>query len=98
MNIKGSDDLTDLSLEEVCSKCGFTSVTVTSYIQEGLIDFKGDDVSLWRFTEHHLVILQSVYRLENDLRLNPAGAVLAHELMVEIESLKKKLQRLSFDE
>lgn len=98
MSITGSDDLTDLSLEELCSRCGFTSVTVTSYVQEGLLDLKGDDVSLWRFTEHHLVTLQRVYRLENDLRLNPAGAVLAHELMLEIENLKKKLKRMSDDQ
>lgn len=89
------DDLVEtehFTLEEVCENCGLKVVEVTTYIQEGLIDVLNEDVSEWRFTETHLVRIQKASRLERDLRLNPAGVVLALELMSEIESLKKKIR------
>lgn len=98
MSATDRDGGIDLSLDELCERCGFTHLIVTNYVQEGLLDIEGEDVSLWRFSETHLLTLQKVYRLESDLRLNPAGAVLAHELMLEIESLKKKLQRSSHEQ
>jgi len=87
------NDIAHLTLEDVCKSSGLTIVQITEYIQEGLFEVRGDDKEHWRFSETHLVMFQKVLRLEQDLRLNPAGAVLALELMAEIENLKKRLRR-----
>ena len=55
---------------------------------------RGDDITRWRFSEISVVRIQKAYRLEKDLRLNPAGAALALELMSQIEELKIQIKRL----
>jgi chaperone modulatory protein CbpM len=84
----------ELTLEDMCESCGLSADELIAYLKEGLVDVEGDDKTRWRFTEIHLIHFQKVVRLERDLRLNPAGAVLALELLGEIESLKKRLKLL----
>ena len=86
-------DRAELTLDEVCTACGIQTETVVTYVQEGLIDLAGDDVSQWRFSETQLVHLQKAHRLERDLRLNPAGSVLVLELRARIEQLETRLRR-----
>jgi len=90
-------DKTELTLADLCESCGLSAVQITAYVQEGLFEVSGDDARHWRFSETHLVIFQKVVRLEQDLRLNPAGAVLAFELMNEIDVLKRQLRHLGAD-
>ena len=83
-----------LALEDICETCGLPESKVRAYIQEGVVEVRGDDITRWRFSEISVVRIQKAYRLEKDLRLNPAGAALALELMSQIEELKSKLKRL----
>lgn len=94
MSVDDPTERAELTLEEICQRCGLSADKVIAYLKEGLIDVKGDDTMRWRFNEFHLIHFQRVIRLERDLRLNPAGAVLALELLDEIESLKKRLKLL----
>ena len=63
-----------------------------SYVEEGLIEVSGPDTQSWRFTRTHIVHLQKAHRLEQDLRLNPAGSVLVLELQAQIERLQARLR------
>lgn len=92
MNDDVLNDQATLTLKDVCEKCGLDSDTVTTYVEEGLLEISGDATGTLHFSRTHVVRLQKATRLERDLRLNPAGAVLALELMTEIESLKNKLR------
>ncbi len=83
-----------LALGDICESCGLSESKVITYIEEGLVEVQGNDVKLWRFSEISMVQIQKVHRLEKDLRLNPAGAALALELMSQIEDLKNQLRRL----
>lgn len=83
-----------LTIMDICISSGLSVMQLTDYIEEGLIDVTGSDVEQWRFSETHLILIKKVSRLEQDLRLNSAGAVLALELMREIERLRKKLNYL----
>lgn len=94
MSVNDPAEREDLTLEEICERCGLSVDKLTAYLKEGLVDVEGDDTTRWRFNEVHLIHFQRVVRLERDLRLNPAGAVLALELLDEIESLKKRLKLL----
>lgn len=82
-----------LTLQDICENYGLSESTVRTYIEECVVEVQGDDVSLWRFSEVSVVQIQKTHRLERDLRLNPAGAALALELMSQIEELKNQLKR-----
>ena len=82
-----------LTFDDICECCGLPEAKVKTYIEENLIEVQGDDVTQWRFSEISMVWIQKASRLERDLRLNPAGAALALELMSQIEDLKNQLKR-----
>jgi len=87
-------DQETLTLREVCEHCSLDQEAVVAYVQEGLVDVKGNNSGSWRFSEIHMIHIQKASRLERDLRLNPAGSVLVLELMNEIDRLKKQLKFL----
>ena len=87
-----------LALRDVCERCGLPETTIWAYVEEGVIEVEGDDVARWRFSEVSIVRVQKAHRLELDLGLNPAGAALALELMVQIDELKTQIKRLQRDE
>jgi chaperone modulatory protein CbpM len=82
-----------LTLNDICESCGLLESKVRTYIEESVVEVQGDDVKLWRFSEVSVVKIQKAHRLERDLRLNPAGAALALDLMSQIEELKNQLRR-----
>lgn len=84
----------EMTLDEICQSCGLSTETVLTYVQEGLIDVHGDPASGWRFSEIQMIHIQKAGRLERDLRLNPAGSVLALELMEKIKNLENQIKRL----
>ena len=86
-----------LTLNDICESCGLSESKVRTYIEESVVEVRGDDVKLWRFSEVNMVRIQKACRLEQDLRLNPAGAALALELMSQIEDLKNQLMRFERD-
>lgn len=83
-----------LTLEELCENCGLPAAKVTAYVEEGLIEVRGEVVTEWRFSEASIVQIGKAHRLEQDLRLNPAGATLVLELIARIEALKAQIRRL----
>lgn len=85
---------TRLELTDLCERCGLPETVIRTYVEEGLLEAQGEDVSRWRFSEVSLVRVQKARRLERDLRLNPAGAALALELLERIEQLQATIARL----
>ena len=82
-----------LRLEDICLQCSLSISKATAYIEEGVVDVQGDDVEQWRFSEVSIIQFKKAQRLEQDLRLNPAGVALALELMSQIDELKTRLER-----
>ncbi|GAG10888.1 unnamed protein product [marine sediment metagenome] len=87
-----SEDYT-LTLKDVCERCGLSESKVITYVEESVVAAHGTDVELWRFSEVCIIQIRKAHRLERDLRLNPAGAALALELISHIEDLKLQLKR-----
>ncbi|MBZ0218143.1 MAG: chaperone modulator CbpM [Fimbriimonadaceae bacterium] len=87
-----SEDLA-LALEDICETCDLTESKIRAYIEEGVVDVQGDDVKQWRFSEVSIVQFQKAQRLEQDLRLNPAGVAIVLDLMSQIDELKNQLRR-----
>lgn len=87
-----------LGLTDICERCGLPEAMIRAYVEEGVLASQGDDVARWRFSEVEVVRVQKARRLQRDLRLNPAGAALALELMEQIEDLRARLARLEREE
>jgi len=83
-------DEPELSLDEACAACGLTREEIGAYVAEGIAEARGPVVE-WRFSRLTVVRLSRARRLERDLGLNPAGALLALDLMAEIERLQRRL-------
>lgn len=83
----------ELVFEDICEKCEVPKSKIFAYIEEGVVEVRCDEAKHWRFSEVSIVRIQQAHRLEQDLRLNPAGAALALDLMAKIEKLKNQLKR-----
>ena len=81
-----------LTLTELCESCGLPEMTVRTYVDEGVVEVQGENITTWRFSEVNMVRIQKAWRLERDLRLNAPGVALVLELLSRIEELERKLQ------
>lgn len=82
------EELTTLTLADVCRACDTHSDTVVKLVHEGVIDISVIEQSLpsedWRFTGIHLHRAKVAMRLHRDLGVNFAGAALALQLIDDL--------------
>lgn len=90
------EDITELTLGDLCRACGAQVDIIIELIGEGVIEITSIEQSLpqehWRFSGVHLHRAKVAMRLHRDLGVNFAGAALALQLMDELEGVKLKLR------
>lgn len=90
------EDITELTLSDLCRACGAQADIIIELISEGVIDITLIEQSTppdhWRFTGLHLHRAKVAMRLHRDLGVNFAGAALALQLMDELQALKLQLR------
>ncbi len=90
------EDITELTLDEMCRACAAQTDTIIELISEGVIDapvpWPDQPPEQWRFTGLHLRQAKIAVRLQRDLGVNLAGAALALQLMDEIQVLREKIR------
>lgn len=90
------EDITELTLDEMCRACAAQTDTIIELISEGVIDAPvpspDQPPEQWRFTGLHLRRAKIAVRLQRDLGVNVAGAALALQLMDEIQVLREKIR------
>ena len=90
------EDVTELTLDDLCRACAAQSDVIIELVSEGVIDTfdtpPNQPPEHWRFTGLHLHRAKVAMRLHRDLGVNFAGAALALELMDELQILKAKLR------
>ena len=90
------EDITELTLEDLCRACAAQADIIIELVSEGVIDTAGTPPNQppdqWRFTGLHLHRAKVAMRLHRDLGVNFAGAALALELMDELQVLKARLR------
>ena len=90
------EDVTELTLDDLCRSCAAQSDVIIELVSEGVIDTANAPPNQppehWRFTGLHLHRAKVAMRLHRDLGVNFAGAALALELMDEVQALKAKLR------
>ena len=75
-----------MSLSELCQCCSLPAEQLLVMVNHGIIEPLEPSVpsSHWQFTGDSLIRVQTALRLQRDLDINLAGAVLAVELLDEI--------------
>jgi chaperone modulatory protein CbpM len=84
------EQISHLTLEEVCSICQVTPDYIQQVIAYNIIEPQGLP-SKWQFNDQHLKRLQILLRLQQDLEINLAGGALVIELMEELAELRSKI-------
>jgi chaperone modulatory protein CbpM len=95
--VEESDQLSFVSL---CRYCALPTKTVIKMVNRGIIEpvNPSQSYSQWQFTRLALLRVQTALRLQRDLDVNLAGAVLAIELLDEIKQLRQQLGALKKQE
>jgi chaperone modulatory protein CbpM len=90
------EDITELTLEDLCRACAAQADIIIELVSEGVIDNMATPQDVppehWRFTGLHLHRAKVALRLQRDLGVNFAGAALALDLMDELELLRTKIR------
>jgi chaperone modulatory protein CbpM len=86
------EELTELTLAEVCRACTVNVECIVELVEEGVITPIGREPHRWRFSGAHMRRATVALRLQRDLGINLAGAALALELLDEVEALRARLR------
>jgi chaperone modulatory protein CbpM len=84
----------ELTLQELCDACQRSSDFIDELIEYGAIQPRGFSIATWRFDAKQLQRIQRMLRLQEDLEVNLAGAVLAVDLMEKIDALETEVEIL----
>ncbi len=81
-----------LTLVALCRYCSLPAESLIKMVEQGVIDpiDPSQSYSHWQFSGTSLLRVQTALRLQRDLEVNLAGAVLALELLDEIKQLRQQ--------
>jgi chaperone modulatory protein CbpM len=82
-----------LSLAQLCALCQTEPEFVFELVEEGVLEVQRTQVTTWRFRALELRRTFTAARLQRDLGVNAAGAALALQLLEDIETLQRQVQR-----
>ena len=80
---------TRCTLADLCRLCGVNAELILEMIDEGILTPEGPSPQEWRFTFVAIKRVQTVIRLQQDLRVNLPGCALVLELLEELEELRR---------
>ncbi|MGD9947932.1 MAG: chaperone modulator CbpM [Desulfobulbus sp.] len=84
---------TRCSLVDLCRLCKVSAELIESMIDEGILTPEGRSPRDWQFSFVAVKRVQTVIRLQQDLRVNLPGCALALDLLDEIEALRPLTRR-----
>jgi chaperone modulatory protein CbpM len=88
------DDRSEVTMDELCQACRVDQSVIMGLVEEGIVEPIAGDPRPYRFSGTTLPRVVRALRLQRDLELNLAGVAFALDLINEIESLRKRLQRM----
>jgi chaperone modulatory protein CbpM len=84
----------DIPTVEVGRRCDVSRDELIAMIEEGVAQPLGPSPETWRFSAAAAERIHTAVRLLQDLRLNPAGAALAVDLLEEVRTLRRRVRTL----
>ncbi len=88
------EETATLSMAELCHACGVHAELIAEYVEYGILEPQGREMTTWRFPATSLRRAQRALRLQHDLSINAAGIALALELLDEVSALRARLAAL----
>jgi len=88
------DEGSEVTLDELCQACRVDQSVIMALVEEGIVEPIAGGPRSYRFSGTTLPRVVRALRLQRDLELNLAGVAFALDLINEIESLRKRLQRI----
>lgn len=88
------DEILELSFLDVCKQNDISEEMLLEMLEHGLLDTIMVPSKHLVFSGIHIKRIVSACRLHRDLGINPAGVILALELMDERDDLQQQLQIL----
>ncbi len=87
------EDADAMSLAELCQCCSLPAEQIITMIEYGVIEpLEPRATSIrWQFSGNSVLRIQTAVRLQRDLDVNIAGAVLALELLDEVKKLRQEV-------
>lgn len=82
-----------LTLVELCQACCAEEDHVVAWVDEGVLEPRGESPQNWRFSGESLRRARLALRLWRDLEVNPPGVALALDLLDEIAALRARMIR-----
>jgi len=82
----------EFTVDELCRNCSLKLERVVEFVQEGVLDPRGENHAQWRFKLSSIRRVRTAMRLQRDLGVNLAGAALALELLDRISELQSRLR------
>lgn len=79
-----------VGIDDLCRSCTVEVETITSLVDEGILEPVGSQVEQWRFTVTSLRRVKTAIHLQRDLGVNLAGAALALDLLDRIARLESR--------
>lgn len=86
------DELTEITIVELCRSCAVEAELIEAMIDEGVIEPTRKRDQGWCFTLSTVKRTRVAVRLQRDLGVNLAGAALVIELLARIEHLERLQQ------
>ena len=80
----------EFTAEELCRTCTLQFDHIVAYVEEGVLEPRGESHEEWRFSISSIRRVRTAMRLQRDLGVNLAGAALALELLERIAELEKR--------
>jgi chaperone modulatory protein CbpM len=74
----------ELSFVQFCKICNTEPGEIFEMIEEGVIEYSGEDKKDWKFSYHSVERYRKATRLKNDLDLNLSGVALVLDLLDRI--------------
>lgn len=93
------EDITNLTLGDLCRACNTHADIIIELVGEGVIDISANQQSPshehWRFTGVQLQRAKVAIRLNRDLGVNFAGTALVLQLLDELHIAKSELRNIT---
>lgn len=83
-----------LTLDEVCEACSISRDFLFELLAHGAIEPRGRTEDDWYFDIQHLKRIQRLLKLQQDLEINLSGAILACDLLDQINVMQARIEFL----
>ena len=83
---------TYLDIDSFAEVCHLSPDFILELVEYGILEPKGTHLENWQFGPRDLYRVRRLMRLQQDLEVNLPGAVLALDLLQQIEDLRAQLQ------